>query len=269
MRKHGMLFPLLFALLVLIALLAFVPTLVSATRQTDSPLPPPVAPEPYPNSEIYPAKVYLATSDDLQVLYDLNIDIDGVQPVDGVRNPSGSTFEPSIATVYINPEQSEALTQAGLSLVPIPNEGYRSFLAYGPGTNQPPGWPTFDQYVARMQALELAHSNIVDLVEIGQSVQGRDLYCMEISDNPGLDENEPEFKYTANHHGDETTGIEMTMRFAELLANSYGTDPLITDMVDKMEIWLCPIYNPDGYMSGSRYNAHGSRSQPRLPRSFY
>ena len=70
------------------------------------------------------------------------------------------------------------------------------------------------------------------------------------------------------HHGDETTGIEMTMRFAELLANSYGTDPLITDMVDKMEIWLCPIYNPDGYVSGNRYNAHGVDLNRNYPDRF-
>jgi hypothetical protein len=257
MSEHGKRFSFLLAVSVLIALLAFIPKLVFASRQTDSPLPTPVAAEPYPNSETYPARVYLATIDDLQVLYALNIDIDGVQPVDSTRNSSESMFVPSIATVYINPAQSGALTQAGMSLVPIPNEGYRSFLAYGPGSGAPNAWPTFEQYVTRMQLLESTHPNIVDLIQIGTSVEGRGLYCMEISDNPGINANEPEFKYTANHHGDETTGIEMTMRFAELLANSYGTNPAITDMIDKMEIWLCPIYNPDGYVHGSRYNAHG------------
>ncbi len=268
MRKLGKVFPLVFALLVLTALVAFVPKFVSASRQPESPLPPPVTPEPYPNSNIYPAKVYLASSEDLQVLYDLNIDIDGVQPVAGVRNPSGSTFEPSIATVFITPDQSAALIQLGLGLVPIPNEGYRSFLAYGPGSGAPNAWPTFQQYVDRMQALQAAHPNIISLVQIGLSVLGKGLYCMEISDNPGVDEYEPEFKYTANHHGDETTGIEMTMRFAELLANSYGTDPDITDMVDKMEIWLCPIYNPDGYMIGQRGNANGYDLNRNYPDRF-
>jgi hypothetical protein len=58
-------------------------------------------------------------------------------------------------------------------------------------------------------------------------------------------------------HGNETSGIEMTIRLAELLATSYGSDPNLTALVDGMEIWLCPIYNPDGYFAGSRYNAHG------------
>jgi uncharacterized repeat protein (TIGR01451 family) len=257
MRNHWKKFSLLSALLILGLLLAFIPALVSASQQPVSPLPTPIPPEPYPNSNIYPAVVYLATQDDLQILYRQNIDIDSLQPVDGTHNSSGSIFEPSIATVYINPSQSDVLTQAHLSPVPIPNEGYRSFLAYGPGSGAPLAWPTFEQYVARMQNLEATYPNIVRLVQIGTSVLGRGLYCMEITNHPGVNEYKPEFKYTANHHGDETTGIEMTMRLAELLANSYGTDPLITDMVDKMEIWLCPIYNPDGYVAGSRYNAHG------------
>ena len=28
--------------------------------------------------------------------------------------------------------------------------------------------------------------------------------------------------------------------------------------MNEEEIWLCPIYNPDGYVAGSRYNAHGT-----------
>ncbi len=88
-------------------------------------------------------------------------------------------------------------------------------------------------------------------------MQGRDLWVLKITDNPDVEEDEPEFKYSANHHGDETVGIEMTLRLAELLVDNYGTDPTLTELVDEMEIWLWPIYNPDGYVAGSRYNANG------------
>ncbi len=268
MSNHRKTITWLAALLVIAVVVAGIPRLVAASLQPDSPLPAPVPPEPYPNSDTYPAVVYLATENDLQVLYDLKIDIGNMQPADGTPKPESSTFEPSIATIYIDPAQSDILSQAGLSPVPIPNEGYRSFLAYGPGSGAPNAWPTYTEYVTRMQNFAAAHPNIVSLVSIGTSVQNRDLWCMEVSDNPGVDENEPEFKYTANHHGDETTGIEMTMRFAELLANSYGTDPVITDMVDKMEIWLCPIYNPDGYVSGDRYNHNGEDLNRNFPDRF-
>lgn len=248
---------LILSILIMTAVIALLPKFVLASRQEADPLSTAVTPEPYPDSDIYPAQVYLATRDDLQILYELKIDLEGLKGVDVAPSPGNEDFRPSIATIYINPEQSYALGEAGLNPIPIPNEGYRSYLAYGPGSGVPYAWPTFDAYVSRMQDLEAAHPNIVKLISIGTSVQHRGLYCMEITDNPGVEENKPEFKYTANHHGDETTGVEMTMRLAELLANSYGSDPAITDMVDKMDIWLCPIYNPDGYANGSRYNADG------------
>ncbi len=256
------------ALFILGFLLVSIPTLVSASRSPTGPLLTPASPEPYPNSNVFPAEVYLSNLADLHTLYRLEIDIEGIRLADGTSPSPNSPFKPSIATIYIDPTQAALLSNTGLNPVPIPNEGYRNFLAYGPGSGTPNAWPTFDEYVTRMQALQAAHPEIVALVSIGHSVQGRDLWCMEITANPGVDENEPEFKYTANHHGDETTGVEMTMRLAELLANSYGTDPDLTGMVDKMDIWLCPIYNPDGYVAGTRYNHNGYDLNRNYPDRF-
>jgi len=85
---------------------------------------------------------------------------------------------------------------------------------------------------------------------------------------PDLEEDEPEFKYSSSHHGDETVGIEITLRLAELLVNNYGVDPTLTELVDEMEIWLWPIYNPDGYVASSRYNAHGEDLNRNFPDRF-
>lgn len=41
---------------------------------------------------------------------------------------------------------------------------------------------------------------------IGKSVKGTDLWAMEVSNNPGVEEAKPKFKYVANMHGDEPTG---------------------------------------------------------------
>ncbi|MBN1261397.1 MAG: hypothetical protein JXB35_12035 [Anaerolineae bacterium] len=217
-----------------------------------------LAPEPDPFSGRYPAEVALAGPADLTLLYDLGIDIDAVWPSEEGAYPADPTVAvPLRARVYVDAGAALRLEAVGLHAEPVPNEGLRAFQAYGPGKDTPLAWPTFEQMVARMQALVAAHPDIMRLVSIGKSVQNRDLWCMEITDYPDVEEAEPEVKYTSTMHGDETTGVEMTLRLAELLANSYGVDPDLTELVDSLEIWLCPIHNPDGYVAGSRSNANG------------
>jgi len=216
-------------------------------------------PEPFPFSDRYPAEVVLHSPEEMAVLARLRIDVGDVRPLDGRhRSPGpGRPFEPLRATVYINQTEAERLAEEGLIARPIPNESLEAFRRYGPGVTGPDAWPTFEEFVARMQGIADAYPNLVRMVTIGQSVQGRPIWLLKISDNPDLEEDEPEFKFTSTMHGDETVGIEMTIRLAELLTGQYGLDPDLTELVNEMEIWLCPIHNPDGYVNGSRYNAHG------------
>jgi hypothetical protein len=217
------------------------------------------APEPFPFSDRYPAEVILDSPQDLAVLVRLEIDVGQVRPVDETRPFPGpdESFEPLLATLYINDGEAERLGEEGLAAHAIPNESLRAWRAYGPGTEAPEAWPSFNDFVSRMQSIADNYPDIVRMLSIGQSVQGRELWMLKISDNPDVDEDEPEFEYTSTMHGNEPVGTEMTLRLAELLTANYGVDPDLTELVDGMEIWLFPIYNPDGYVAGTRYNAHG------------
>lgn len=220
------------------------------------------APEPYPFSDRYPAQVILADAAMKEALIGAGVDVGDIQPLQPPQ-----PF-PLAATVYVNDAEVRQLAQLGLTATPIPNEGLRAHLAYGPGSGGPDAWPTYEEFVARMQGLADNHPDLVRMFSIGQSVLGRDMWVLKITDHPDLEEDEPEFRYFANMHGDETTGIEMTIRLAELLVNSYGTAPTLTNLVDEMEIWLLPIYNPDGYVAGSRYNANGEDLNRDMPDRF-
>jgi hypothetical protein len=80
---------------------------------------------------------------------------------------------------------------------------------------------------------------------------------MKVSDNPRVDEIEPEFKYIANMHGDEIAGREFMVHFLEDLCEGYQAgDKKIIDLIESTEIFVMPSMNPDGAATKRRGNAN-------------
>ncbi len=157
-----------------------------------------------------------------------------------IENITGSKVR-----LYVNEEQ-EAILQ---------NMGYRVFIQEVPDLDVT--YPTIAEIYASLQAVVTAHPGIARLEQIGTSVQGREIYAVIISDNVNDDEAEPEIRITGNIHGDEKTAGMSCLNFVEVLTDNYGTSDMCTYVVDNSELWVITILNPDGYVSGSRYNATG------------
>jgi hypothetical protein len=84
--------------------LAIIPTLAATSQPFISPLPSPIPPEPYPNSDVYPALVYLTDQADLQMLYQLDIDLGGLraQLMAIVMQPRSSLQSPLFTSILPN-----------------------------------------------------------------------------------------------------------------------------------------------------------------------
>ncbi len=113
------------------------------------------------------------------------------------------------------------------------------------------GYKTLDEINSYVDQIIADHPNIVSSkISLGLSIEGRDIWAVKISDNPEVDEDEPEILYTGAIHSREVITPEIVLYFMDYLTNNYGSDPDATFLVDNREMWFVPVINVDGY----RYN---------------
>ncbi|MCK4547116.1 MAG: T9SS type A sorting domain-containing protein [Candidatus Eisenbacteria sp.] len=208
-------------------------------------------PDVVPFSDKFPVVIYIADHASVYEIGELGIDIDTVG--DGwIR-------------AYVNRAEVQLIQLLGYTVKRIPNQAlemWRTLQEQEGDTKDE--WDNYHNYAAMttyLQGVAADHPDITRLISIGQSVQGRELWFMKITDNPDVQEDEPEFKYISTMHGDEPPGTENCLQFIELLTDNYESptpDPDLERLVNEVELWIMPMMNPDGNNSGSRYNAHGT-----------
>ncbi|XP_022710444.1 carboxypeptidase D-like isoform X2 [Varroa jacobsoni] len=90
--------------------------------------------------------------------------------------------------------------------------------------------------------------HLTRLTSIGRTVEHREMWVLEISNQPGIHEpGEPEMKIVANMHGNEVVGREISLLMAQLLCEGYGKTSRITKIINSTRVFIMPSMNPDGY----------------------
>ncbi|MFI5129461.1 MAG: M14 family zinc carboxypeptidase [Chitinophagales bacterium] len=112
------------------------------------------------------------------------------------------------------------------------------------------GYYSFAQMNTAMTALATAYPTIVQKTSLGLSIEGRDIWCIKISDNVATpqDATEPDVLYVGLQHAREAiTGASMIF-FMQYLCEEYAAgNQKIIDLVDNREFYIIPCMNPDGW----------------------
>ena len=152
------------------------------------------------------------------------------------------------------------ISNAGINIKKIENKARQYYLELLEETrdsdNPMRDYHDYNELTEFLVNISNTYPSITNLISIGQSVQGRELWVLEISDNPGVNEVEPEFRYIANMHGDETVGREMSVYLIDWLCSNYGVSERATNLVNNTSIHIMPSMNPDGFELGQRNNAN-------------
>lgn len=139
-------------------------------------------------------------------------------------------------------------------------------------TAQPAGFLSYAGIVAAMNTAATNHPAICELVDLNARYNtplthgGNSLYALRISDNVATEEDEPTVLIVTAHHGNEYGTPVVSLDAITRLTQGYGVDPTITALVDDNEIWIAPVWNPDGYWT-TRTNGIGvdlNRNYPFL-----
>ncbi len=83
-------------------------------------------------------------------------------------------------------------------------------------------------------------------VSIGQSLEGREIWMVRLSDNPNIEEDEPEVLYTGLHHAREPMSYMNLFFYMNYLCENYDSDVEIRNIIDNRELYFVPVVNPDG-----------------------
>jgi len=124
-----------------------------------------------------------------------------------------------------------------------------------------PDWEDgeYHEYYGTMEMLNDFNEKYPDLVyihSIGESVLGRDIWCIRITNEKN---NEEKFSCLIDGciHGCEWEAGEACLYLAEYLLINFDNNKTITNILNTTEVYIIPLVNPDGRQKDNRFNENG------------
>ncbi|MCR4680250.1 MAG: T9SS type A sorting domain-containing protein [Bacteroidales bacterium] len=147
---------------------------------------------------------------------------------------------------------------------------------YAQLTNAWDRYPTYGTYTALMDTFQRRFPNICKIDTIlGHTDANHKLLVAHISNNLQDKGDKPSFFYTSTMHGDEPVGYYVMLRLIDDLLNNYESNSQVQNIIDNVDLWICPLENPDGTyrnhndsLNESPYSTRHNYSDIDLNRSY-
>lgn len=204
-------------------------------------------------------KIYINTSKDIETLYNAGLEFDHPQitkdnaiivfinEIEYAKlQATDFKFDVLIDDWYTHYNGLPKLSQ--LEKTAFKEKSRIEMNVSGFGFGSMGGFYTLSEVIAELDNMKNLYPNLItSKVSIGNSIENRPMYMVKISDNPDIDESEPEILYTALHHAREPQSMMQMIYFMYYLLENYNTDPSVQYLVNNRELFFIPVVNPDGY----------------------
>jgi carboxypeptidase T len=112
------------------------------------------------------------------------------------------------------------------------------------------GYLTYNEMLIALEFMQSTYPYIItklDTIKGSKTNDGNYVLSLKVSDNPNVDEDEPEVLYTALHHAREPNSMSQMIFYLWYLCENYTSNPEVKYLVDNTEMYFIPCVNPDGY----------------------
>ncbi|MGC8797637.1 MAG: M14 family zinc carboxypeptidase [candidate division WOR-3 bacterium] len=116
---------------------------------------------------------------------------------------------------------------------------------------------SYQEIMDTFALIATTYPNICHLDTIAVSPTGKYVIALKITQDPNQEHHRPRLEWDGTTHGNENIGTEICLYIVRQLTGNYGSDPLITYLVNTREIWVIPCVNPEGLINRTRGNSRG------------
>ena len=108
-------------------------------------------------------------------------------------------------------------------------------------------YPLYEELEDNLKAIQEEYPGFTKLYSIGTTLQGRQLWTMEITNfETGSSEEKPGLWIDGNTHSSEPTGTNVCLKTIMYLLTKYVEDEFIRELLDNRVLYILPRVNPDG-----------------------
>ncbi len=127
---------------------------------------------------------------------------------------------------------------------------------------------TYQEVNQALKQLNKTYPKLTELELVGKSDEGREIWSIAVH-NPktGDEAGKPAIYVDGNIHGNEIQASEVSLYFLDYVLKNYGTNPKVTDMLNRIVIYSIPCVNVDGrYHFMEDANGSSSNRGLRVPK---